>query len=30
MAITVYISDFIFIQIGNYSSINQLYINIRK
>ena len=26
----VYISDFIFIQVRNYGSINQLYINIRK
>ena len=30
MAVTVYLSDFIFIQVGNYGSINQLYINIRK
>jgi len=30
MAVTVYISDFVFIQVGNYGSINQLYMNIRK
>ena len=28
MAVTVYITDFVFIQVGNYGSINQLYINI--
>lgn len=30
MAVTVYTSDVVFIQVGNYGSINQLYINIRK
>ena len=30
MAVTVYITDFVFIQVGNYGSINQLYINIEN
>ena len=30
MAVTVYISDFVFIQVGNYGSTNQLYKNIKK
>jgi len=30
MAVTVYTSDFVFKQVGNYGSTNQLYRNIRK
>ena len=30
MAVTIYTSDFVFIQLRNYGSTNQLYKNIKK